>query len=253
MAVIELHHYPGFYDPVSAVTHLIGAVAFTVLGVLLVRRGRGNRVRVAFLSAYAFSCVLVLSMSGLYHMTAVGGAARPVLQRLDHSAIFGLIAGTFTVVHGLLFKGRMRWVPLAMMWVAAAAGVMLKSAYMDDVPEWAGLSAYLAAGWIGGISAMLLWRRHGFTFVRPFIWGGVVFSAGAALEFARWPVLIPGFVQPHEVFHLLVLAGAVMHYAFVWQFADGTAPSKTRRPAGSAGPGVWERRRRLSGDALITE
>lgn len=162
-----------------------------------------------------------------------------VLQRLDHAGVFGLIAGTFTAVHGVLYQGRMRWVPLATMWAAAAAGASFKFAYMDDVPEWAGLSAYLVTGWVGGLSAGLLWRRHGFRFVRPFAAGGLVFAAGAAMEYARWPVLVPGLVHSHEVFHLLALAGAAMHYALVWEFADGTRPATVP----TAGP-LWPNRRR---------
>ena len=59
----------------------------------------------------AVETVFLLSMSGVYHMMESGGTARAVMGRLDHSAIFVLIAGTFTPVHGILFRGWARWGP----------------------------------------------------------------------------------------------------------------------------------------------
>ena len=229
----ELRHLPGFHDPFSAVTHLLGAVGFVVLGSVLLRRGRGDPARLAFLGVYAFACVFLLSMSGVYHMMAAGGTARAVMQRLDHAAIFVLIAGTFTPVHGLLFRGPSRWVPLVLIWAAAAAGVLLKTAFPDAVAESVGLALYLGVSWVGALSGVLLWRRHGFAFVRPLVYGGVAYSVGAVMEFLRWPTVIPGAVHAHEVFHLAVLAGAVFHYAFVSQFAGGQLPP--RRTANDEG------------------
>src|SRR5439155_6561626 len=105
----ELYPLPGFHDPFSAISHLFGAVLFAWLGLLLLRRGRGDPLRVGFLGVYAFSCVLLFTMSGVYHQMVRGGTARLVMERLDHGAIFILIAGTLTAVHGLLFSGPYRW------------------------------------------------------------------------------------------------------------------------------------------------
>ena len=98
--ISELHRLPCFHEPFSAASHLLGAVVFVALGYRLLRRGRGDRARLLFLGVYAASCVLLLSVSGVYHMTARGGPAHRVMERLDHSAIFVLIAGTFTPAHG---------------------------------------------------------------------------------------------------------------------------------------------------------
>ena len=225
-AVPVLYHVRGLHEPFSALSHLFGAAAFLVLGVRLVRRGRGDAARQAFLAVYAAACVLLMLTSGVYHAAVTDGPAHRVLLRLDHGAIFVLIAGTFTPLHGLLFRGPLRWVPLAVVWAAAAAGVVLKTAFIHSVAEWVGLTLYLALGWFGAFAGILLWRRRGFAFVRPLLLGGLAYSVGAAVEFLRWPGLVRGVVHPHEVFHLAVLAGAVLHYAFVWQFA---AP-----PAGAA-------------------
>src|SRR5688572_14281071 len=160
-------HVQGLQDPFSAVSHLVGAAAFVVLGVMLLWRGRGDVGRVALLGVYSAACVGLLLTSGLYHMTAPAEPWHAVMLRLDHGAIFVLIAGTFTPIHGLLFRGPLRWGPLLLIWAAAAAGVVLKTAYFDRVAEWVGLSFYLALGWLGVVSGTLLWRRYGFAFIRP--------------------------------------------------------------------------------------
>jgi channel protein (hemolysin III family) len=85
---------PGFSDPVSSLTHLAGAAVFAILGGFLIARGRGDARRVISLAVFAFSCVLLLSLSGVYHLLTPQTAARGVLVRLDHAAIFVLHAGS---------------------------------------------------------------------------------------------------------------------------------------------------------------
>jgi channel protein (hemolysin III family) len=217
----ELYHLPGFHDPFSAISHLAGAVVFLVLGGLLMRRGRGDPARLAFLGVYTVSGVFLLSMSAVYHMMMRGGTARQVFERLDHSAIFVLIAGTFTPAHGLLFRGWRRWGPLLLIWAAAITGITLKSIFLHGLAEGLGLTSYLALGWVGVLSALSLWRRYGFAFVEPLVLGGAAYSVGGVLEYLGWPVLIPGVVHAHEVFHLAVLVGVFCHWCFIWQFAAG--------------------------------
>lgn len=217
----DIYPVPGFSEPVSSLTHLLGASVFAVLTFFLIRRGRGNWVRMAFLGVYAFTCVLVLSLSGVYHLLALGGAGRAVLKRLDHGAIFALIAGTFTPVHGILFRGWARWAPLLLIWSAAVTGITLKMVFLGGFPEWLSLSLYLGLGWVGVVSGVVLWHRFGSAFVQPLVWGAVAYTVGAVLDFLRWPVLLPGVVGPHELFHGAVLTGVGFHWRFVSQFAPG--------------------------------
>lgn len=228
VALGELYHLPGFSEPFSAISHLLGALAFLVLGLMLLRRGRGDRARLVSLGIYAASCVLLMSMSGVYHMTVRGGAAHRVMERLDHDAIFVLIAGTFTPALGILFRGWLRWGQLVLIWAAAITGITLKTIFFDELVEWLGLSFYLTLGWFGAFSAALLARRHGLAFIRPLLWGGLAYSAGGIADFARWPTLVPRVIAGHEVFHIAVLVGAVLHWRFIWQFAGGVARAPAR-------------------------
>jgi channel protein (hemolysin III family) len=225
-AAAAIRSIPGFTEPFSSLSHLLGAGVFAVLGCLLLCRGRGCWGRFACLAVYAFAGVFLLSMSGVYHLLAFGGSGRAVLERLDHSAIFVLIAGSFTPAHGILFRGWARWAPLLLVWSAATVGIILKVIYLTAVPEWLGLSLYLGLGWMGAASAAAIWRRFGAEFVRPLLLGGAMYTLGGVLEFARWPVLVPGVVGPHELMHLLVLAAVGLHWKFVYQFAAGPPRSE---------------------------
>jgi channel protein (hemolysin III family) len=212
---------PGFSEPVSSLTHLIGAGVFAGLSFFLLRKGRGDSGRVFALGVFASSAVFLLAMSGVYHLLAPDGAGRVVLQRLDHDAIFVLIAGTFTPAHAILFKGRERWVPLCLIWAVAAAGITLKTIFFSSIAEWQGQAFYLAMGWLGTASAFMIWRRYGSSLVRPLFLGGVAYTVGVLMEFLRWPVLVPGVFESHELFHLAVLAGLGFHWQFVLRFAAG--------------------------------
>ena len=212
---------PGFSDPVSSLSHLAGAAVFAVLGAFLLWRGRGDPARVASLAIFVFSCVLLLSLSGVYHLLTPKTAARGVLLRLDHAAIFVLIAGSFTPVHVILLRERWQRHLLGWIWAAATAGLTLKTVYFDSVPAWLGLLMYLGLGWLGVISTAALVRAFGFRFVLPLVWGALAYTLGAAVDYAGWPVLIPGILGPHEIFHVAVLAGISFHWAFVRGIAAG--------------------------------
>jgi channel protein (hemolysin III family) len=228
----EIYSIPGFSDPVSCWSHLLGAGAFEVLAIFLIRRGRRSWGRILGLSVFAFGCVFLLSMSGVFHLLPRGNGGRAVLQRLDHAAIFFLIAATFTPVHGILFRDLLRWVPLFLIWSAAITGITLKTIFFTDLPEWLGLVLYLGLGWLGLFSGALLGIRFGPAFIRPVIGGALAYTVGALLEFARWPVLIPGVLGPHELFHLAVLAGM----GFFWRFVYGIAASNLPECAPSPRP-----------------
>jgi channel protein (hemolysin III family) len=212
---------PGFADPFSSLSHLIGAGIFLAMSWFLVRRGRGNRLRVASLVVFCVGSVLLLSISGVYHLLDPTGASRRTMQVLDHAAIFVLIACSFTPIHIILFHRRGRWGVLTIVWLYAYTAIALKIIYFSTMPTWLSLALYLGMGWIGAFSGISIWRRFGFRFMGPLLWGGVAYSIGAVLEFLRWPVVWPGVVQWHEVFHLAVLIGLGFHWSFIYSIADG--------------------------------
>lgn len=211
---------PGFSEPFSSLSHLLMAGLFLVLGAIFLVRNRGQAARTLSVSVFVFGVVFLLSMSGVYHLLAPGTAPRAVLQRLDHAAIFVLIAASFTPIHVIVFRGISRWGVLLLVWTGAIAGITLKTVYFEDVPEGLGTLLYLGLGWVGGLSGYLLYRRFGFTYMLPVVVGGLAYSLGAVLEYARYPELVSGVVGPHETFHVLVLVGIFAHWIFVRRVAE---------------------------------
>jgi channel protein (hemolysin III family) len=105
--------------------------------------------------------------------------------------------------------------------VYAAVAVAMRAVYHAGLPQWLLLILYLGMGWIGLTPGIALWRRYGYRFIAPIFWGGVAYSVGAIMEFLRWPTLIAGVIQPHEVFHVAVLIGLGLHWSFIYSIADG--------------------------------
>ncbi len=212
---IDPTSYLGIQDPVSSLTHLFGSLAFAILGVGLIQRGQGNRLRVAALLIYVAGVVLTLLASGLMHLAARESDARAVLVRLDHAAIFFLIAATYTPVHVIQFKGWMRWGVLVAIWTAAAAGMLLKIAFFGIVPEWLSLAFYLVLGWTGIFTAYALHRVVGFEPLIPIVLGALAYTVGALLDVSDLPDLVPGLIRNHELFHFFVLIGVASHWIYI--------------------------------------
>ena len=226
----ELYHLPGFYEPFNAISHLLATALFVILGWKLLRNGGGSRTSLTFLAIYSTACVFLLSMSTVFHMMVRGETASRVMERLDHGAVFVLIAGTFTAVHGIIFRGWFRWVPLVVVWCVTVACITLKTVFFDSLSEWVGLSLYLGLSWGVAFSVFQVIRRYGLAYLTPLLGGGLAYSLGAVLEYLRWWDVIPGVVHAHEIWHIMVLAGALLHWRFIWKVAgnDGRDRSQGR-------------------------
>jgi len=210
----------GFADPVSSWLHLGGAIAFLIPAARLLYKGRGHPGRLLSLFVFVFAVELQLIMSGIYHGLP-SGEERVLLQRLDHAAIFVLIAGSFTPGHTILFRGWMRWGVLGFVWAAAITSLTLKTVFFEGFPEWLSLAMYLGLGWAGAFSGFMLGRKYDFRLVAPVLWGGLAYTIGAVFEFMNVIVIWPGVIGPHELFHIAVLIGVSFHWFFIYRFAHG--------------------------------
>jgi channel protein (hemolysin III family) len=207
-------------EPVSSMTHLGASLAAARGARPLIALGR-DQGRTPVLALYTFIVVGSLAISGLFHSLERGGAARELLMRLDHYAIWLLIAAAFTVVHVIACRGFWRWGILGIVWVYGTAGICLQVLWWDTFARWPGLALYLGMGWIGIGSIIKLGRELGFAAVRPLIYGGLLFSAGALAQPMGLPVLVPDWAGPHELFHLAVMAGMFLHWRFVERLLQG--------------------------------
>ncbi len=212
---------PGFFEPVSCMTHLLAAPLVLLMKIHLLKRCSGSSLHTLALVIYGLSILLLLSISGTYHLLTPGFLPRAVLQRLDHAAIFILIAGSFTPIHVFLFKGWRRWGFLAAVWTFALMAIAIKTIYFEVFPEWLSVGLYLAFGWCGLVTTTLLYRHYGAWSIRLLVSGGLAYSVGALLDYHRLPTLVNGVVGPHELFHLAVLVGIFLHWLFIRNIVMG--------------------------------
>lgn len=211
---------PGFFDPMSSLSHLVGTVLFSLLTPFLLLSAWSSRRSFWFSFQFAIAVLLSLSMSFVYHMMAVGGIARAVMLRLDVAAIFILIASTFTAIHGILFVGAKRWTVVGLMWTIAVLGITLRTIFFNSIPPILGDGIFLLMGWVAVYSCWLLWERYRWSAVRPIMLGGLFYTLGAIINAQSGWILVDKVWGPHETFHLFVLAGIGTHWAFIWRIAE---------------------------------
>ena len=169
------------------------------------------------ITIYTFCLVFLLAMSGTYHAQSHSTAGRALFQRFDHAAIWLLIAGSFTPPHVMLFRGRWRWLILLVVWAIAAAGIGFKLTLpIDVIPRWLNVSLYIGVSLLGVASVVQLIRHHGVRVVWLLFVCGGVYIGGAMCFLFRAPVVLPGVLGHHEIWHLAVVAGATCHW--IWVF-----------------------------------
>jgi hemolysin III len=192
------------------VSHEIAAGVALAGLVALVLLAPGPRARTGAL-VYGLSLVSLFSVSALYHRPVWSPRARLWMRRLDHSAIFLLIAGTFTPLCLLLGDGRSRMM-LAIVWAGAGLGV-LRALLWPRAPRWVATALYLALGWAAVPIVPALYRALGAGPLALLAAGGALYSVGAVIYATRRPDPFPRVFGYHEVFHALVIAAAGLHFA----------------------------------------
>lgn len=216
----SLYAMAGIDQPVSSISHLVGAVLFLALTPFLLRSALRHGC-FWFNLVFALSAVALLAISGVYHIFSPTGTAGRVMVRIDVAAVFILIAGTFTPIHGCLFTRWKRWGILIPLWAVAITGLTLRTIFFDNIPRAAGTGIFLLLGWFGAVSTYLLWKYYGARAGVPVVLGGICYTIGAIIDVKTSWQLIPWVWGPHETFHFFVLAGLGCHWAFIWKIADG--------------------------------
>jgi hemolysin III len=182
-------------------------------GVALILAASDGRARVAAV-IYAFAVSALLGTSALYHRHNWGPRARRWMRRLDHSMIFVLIAGTYTPVALLALSGSLSRTILIVVWAGALGGVVFKLLWID-APKWILALIYVALGWVSAAIFGELPAAIGWLGVAGLAAGGLLYTLGAAVYASGWPDPSPRVFGYHEVFHVLVVAAAALHYAVI--------------------------------------
>lgn len=232
-----------FHDPVSSLTHLFTAVCAIYATLIMLRLCRGHGGRRAAIAFYGLSMVLLYTASGLFHGMRYTGhpELRPVFQKIDKSAIFLLIAGSYVPVFAYLMRGAWRVCCLVAMLGAAAAGIALMWLVPNLRHEWL-VAIYAGMGVVGLVTVPKMIASRG---TAGLGWiGGVAgfYLLGAAVEVLKWPVPVPGWVGPHELLHVADMAGSFCMFVFVVRYVI---------PCGPARPGAERRSNRPRGANLV--
>ena len=199
----------------SSMTHpagaLLAAVGLAKLAYDAWSRGEGIGAVVS-VAVFGASMVLLYCTSSLYHWCcAVHARAAAFMQRLDHMAIFLLIAGTYTPVCVLRLGPPAGYVMLALVWGVAAAGFLVKIFWME-APVWLSCAIYIAMGWLAAFFIVPLWRAMSAAEMAWLVAGGLLYTAGAVIFALERPRLKFRWFGPHELFHLFVMGGSLCHY-----------------------------------------
>ena len=185
-----------------------------VAGLALVIAAPAGEARVAA-SIYAASVAALFGTSALYHrVTWASQNARRWMRRLDHSAIFVLIAGTYTPFALLALDGTLATVILVVVWTGALGGIVLKLVWID-APKPLVAVLYVMLGWVAVAAFPQLLDELGVTSTALVAGGGLLYTVGAVVYAVQRPDPVPSVFGYHEIFHAFVIAAAALQYAVV--------------------------------------
>ena len=198
-------------EPASGLTHFFAGIVAVVGLIALLVVGRGDIGKQISLLVYGAGLLLVFFASSAYHLVQAQPGLVQVLRKVDHSAIYVLIAGTYTAFCYNYLEGVWRWGALAVIWGLAIAGVVVK-VFVIKAPRWVTAGVYVAMGWL----ALLIPRELMMSLpMGALVWlivGGIVFTIGAVVYVTKRMDFAPGVFGFHEVWHIFVILGSLSHY-----------------------------------------
>lgn len=203
-------------DPVSGLTHL-GAAILALFGLIaMLVMTWGENAKFVSVLIYGVSLMLMFAASATYHMTISSPKVIETLRKVDHSAIYLLIAGTYTPFCINAFSGFWKWGLLIIIWSLALIGVGIK-VFIIRAPRWVNAGVYLLMGWlvIAAIGEMLNTLTP--AAITWLIVGGVIYTLGAVIYITKKLDFKPGVFGFHEVWHIFVILAAAAHYISVLQ------------------------------------
>jgi hemolysin III len=204
-----------FREPVSAWSHCAGLLLAVPGTVLLWRRSAGEPIKRLTVVVYGLTLAFCYLASTLYHGVRVPQAGIAAFARLDGVGIFALLAGSYTP---------MAWWTLAVVWSVAVGATIVIAAGHHFSPGLA-TGLYLGMGWGAVVCYFEIARAVSHRTLLPIVVGGLSYSVGAVLNLLHWPVIVPGAVGAHEIFHFFVLAGSLAHYRFIFKIVGPFAPA----------------------------
>lgn len=204
-------------EPFCGFSHMAGIV-FSVIGlIVLLIVANGRLLHTTAFAIYGATLILLYTASTLYHSLHVPPEKEFVLMRLDHCAIFALIAGTYTPVCLVTLRGPVGYTMLAVIWGLAVFGIIGVFLWKlkFEVPR---VILCVIMGWMALVAINPLrsaWPPAAFWWL---VGGGVVYSIGTIIFAADRPHLVPGKFSAHDLWHIFVLGGSFCHFMLIVLF-----------------------------------
>lgn len=207
-------------EPVNGLTHLAGAFAAMVGMIVLLFFAWNGVEKLISVLIYGVSLILLFAASATYHLVQAGPKIMRNLRKLDHSAIYLLIAGTYTPICLNAFTGFFRWGLLTIVWSLALIGILVKM-FTINSPRWVSAIVYVIMGWLCVFAFGQMTTTLSSLSLTWLMIGGLAYTLGAVVYATKMLDFVPGKFGYHEVWHIFVLAGAAAHFVSVFGIING--------------------------------
>jgi len=199
-------------DPFSGLSHLFGAVmSLVAIPYMLSNLPQHNsHLYLASYLVFGLSMFVMFASSAVYHLMEISEAGIRMLKRVDHMAIYVMIAGSYTPFCLIGLDGSLAWWMFGVIWGIAFIGVLTKIFWLH-APRWFSTLLYLGMGWISLFVYEPLSQSLSDGAINWLLAGGISYSVGAVVYATKWPSFHKHF-DFHDLWHVFVLAGAACHF-----------------------------------------
>ncbi len=198
-------------EPINGLTHLFAAAGAVAGLITLLVLGWHSLLKEISFGVYGTSLILLFAASGTYHIVRAEPRVIAILRKLDHSAIYLLIAGTYTPFCVVMFSGFWKWGLLAVIWSLAIIGIVVKM-FIINAPRWLTAGVYVMMGWLCLVAVGEMLRVLPVGALAWLLAGGIIYTLGALVYITKILDFLPGRFGFHEVWHILVILGALAHF-----------------------------------------
>jgi hemolysin III len=199
-------------DPFCGLSHGIGAIVSVIGLVVLLLATRGDVFSVVAVSIYGASMIFLFSSSALAHSIHCSPRTDSILERIDYAAIFCLIAGTYTPICLIALSGAWGWSLLGVEWGLALLGITM---VLWHGPQRMWVLLYVPMGWMVLIAVWPLVQRMEWINLLLLLLAGIIYTLGAIVFLLKRPRLWPGVFGSHDLWHVMVLLAAGLHFVVV--------------------------------------
>lgn len=206
-------------ERVSFYTHFIGIFA-SIAGTMILLSVTSSIQEKLVSLIYGFSIIFLFSASSLYHALKQKENETSIWRKLDHLAIFFMIAGTYTPVTYVYLEGAWFWSIISIQWGLVLFGVFFKFCFIK-APRILYTLIYLAMGWMAIIPINKFLNGMTLEIELYLFTGAASFTIGAIIYALKKPTILPGVFGFHELFHLFILLGGILHYLMVYGAITG--------------------------------